>query len=1205
MLNTTSPLYPFVNRLYEADCLVCMADLPDESIDMILCDLPYGMTQNQWDCYIPLDKLWEQYTRIIKPNGVIALTAQGLFTARLIMSQTKLYKYKWIWEKSKPTNFLNAKKQPLRKHEDVCIFYKKQPTYHPQMVMGDPYDKGMRKDQLSGSYGDFQPVHVYSNGERYPTDIIYVKTAECEGEVVHPTQKPVTLGQYLVRTYTDPGDVVLDNAFGSGSFLVSALTEGRNFIGMEKNEDVALFKKGKIDYIEVAKNRLYRAWKTLDEQKKESVAKVNLIKEFERNNPMPATVRQNERSWAISMISDINAKLGTMGLGIVRAGGENTIADNGDRMFPDVLLYGDADQTQILQGWELKLPDTPITDADLIGDAQRKAKSLGLNSCFIWNFTAGVLYIRDEQDEFSIAKQWNETSHIRTREDVARYRDEWLPVIEEILIEIDRYFRTGEIRAADLGVLLSDSILSRIVQRNKQAAAGMLRSSSAVDARIGAFLSLWWNGVRTEYAADETDMYNAYAKTVLLNWSNKILFAHFIKRRYPAAAAVETLDADTSPDEANQLFDRITVACDFFSIFSRMEHNELLPASAWQDLMELNAFLTENGVRQISQQGLQNVLERTVAGMKRELNGQFTTPEVLADLLVRLTVLDWTGNALDPCCGTGTIAKALLHRKKELLGNVRQAVETVWASDKFSFPLQMANISMTDADMMNLPCRVFQQNVFTLTPGSEMTVTDPVDGSRLALRLPQFKTIVSNLPFVPFENISEADDQYISAIKEMLREQTGMTLDSRSDYYSYIVFALYKLLEDDGRLGIITSNSWLGTGAGAKFFNALMCFFRVEQLHISGVGRWFQNAKIVTVMTILSKRPNIREAQREERISFFTWHKSLEELAGDEEAQQSLVNNALLERDGSEQIMSRRVYTREILTSLIEQGRLSLSALFHDVGWLLEIQDRLVPLSGVFHVIRGERRGWDAMFYPAEGHGIEPYYIKRVLHSSRAITTLRAEADRDAFCCSESIERLQALDHRGALAWIERFEHGVNKVGKPLPVALARGGLYWYEMTDTNTADIVTTMNPDRRLFFARFDEPTFINQRLIGLRMSSGHDDLPLYHALLNSVLGMFFVEATGFGRGLGALDINSTTMQNMLMLDPDRLTPEHRDTILTAFGPLTRREIGSTEQELAEEDRRTFDLAVLSAYGIERYYDRIKDALLSMQRMRLQAKQ
>ncbi|MBX7046671.1 MAG: site-specific DNA-methyltransferase [Ignavibacteria bacterium] len=280
----------FVNKVVQGDCLEVMKEFPDGQIDMILCDLPYGTTQNKWDSVIDLEKLWKEYERIIKPNGAIVLTAQGLFTAKLILSNEKLFKYKIVWIKSKPTNFLNAKKQPLRKHEDICIFYKKQPTYNPQMTQGEPYDKGIRKDQFTGSYGNFKQRHVKSeNGERYPNDIVvyeenyingniynrliekkyeenreefdiddfvYVKTAEAEGKVVHPTQKPVELGRYLIRTFTNPGDLILDNACGSGSFLISAILEQRNFIGIEKNEDVLLHKVEVIDYIKVCEDRI-------------------------------------------------------------------------------------------------------------------------------------------------------------------------------------------------------------------------------------------------------------------------------------------------------------------------------------------------------------------------------------------------------------------------------------------------------------------------------------------------------------------------------------------------------------------------------------------------------------------------------------------------------------------------------------------------------------------------------------------------------------------------------------------------------------------------------------------------------------------------------------------------------------------------------------------------------------------------------------
>ena len=207
--------------------------------------------------------------RIIKDNGAIVLTAQGLFTAKLILSNEDWFKYKIVWIKSKSTNFLNAKKQPLRKHEDICVFYKQQPTYNPQMTKGESYDKGVRKNQYTGSYGDFKPRHVQSNGMRYPNDVLlmddnelpiedflYVKTAESEGAVYHPTQKPVELGRYLIRTFSNPGDIILDNACGSGSFLVAAAMEHRKYIGIEKNQNVMLHKVKEIDYIQVCADRL-------------------------------------------------------------------------------------------------------------------------------------------------------------------------------------------------------------------------------------------------------------------------------------------------------------------------------------------------------------------------------------------------------------------------------------------------------------------------------------------------------------------------------------------------------------------------------------------------------------------------------------------------------------------------------------------------------------------------------------------------------------------------------------------------------------------------------------------------------------------------------------------------------------------------------------------------------------------------------------
>jgi site-specific DNA-methyltransferase (adenine-specific) len=228
--------------LRKGDCLEIMKDITDKSIDMILCDLPYGTTRNKWDSIIPLDKLWEQYERIIKDNGAIILFSQMPFTAELVHSKLKLFKYEWIWEKDNGTGFLNAKKMPLKIHENILVFYKNPPAYNPQMRKGfKPYTQ--KSGRGSSNYGRQVQIITNNDGERYPIDIVNFKR---DKDKYHPTQKPVALLEYLIKTYTNENDIVLDNCMGSGSTGVACVNTNRNFIGIEKDEK----------YFEIAKQRI-------------------------------------------------------------------------------------------------------------------------------------------------------------------------------------------------------------------------------------------------------------------------------------------------------------------------------------------------------------------------------------------------------------------------------------------------------------------------------------------------------------------------------------------------------------------------------------------------------------------------------------------------------------------------------------------------------------------------------------------------------------------------------------------------------------------------------------------------------------------------------------------------------------------------------------------------------------------------------------
>ena len=227
--------------LLQGDCLELMKQVPDKSIDLILCDLPYGTTQNKWDTVIPFDKLWTQYNRIIKDNGAILLFAQGKFYVNLVSSNMKMFRYDLVWDKELVSGFLNAKRMPLRRHEQVAVFYKHLPTYNPQFTQGKPlHSKGTaykEKELTNNNYGDFSTTDDNRAGstEKYPTSIMKFQKPH-PSVCVHPTEKPVALLEYLVKTYTNEGDTVLDNCMGSGSTGVACQNTNREFIGMELDE---------------------------------------------------------------------------------------------------------------------------------------------------------------------------------------------------------------------------------------------------------------------------------------------------------------------------------------------------------------------------------------------------------------------------------------------------------------------------------------------------------------------------------------------------------------------------------------------------------------------------------------------------------------------------------------------------------------------------------------------------------------------------------------------------------------------------------------------------------------------------------------------------------------------------------------------------------------------------------------------------------
>ena len=235
--------------LMHGDCLERMKEIPSGSVDMVLADPPYGTTQCKWDSIIPLEPMWAQLKRIIKPNGAIVMTAAQPFTSVLVCSNLDMFKYDWVWEKPSAKGHLNAKKQPMRAHESILVFYNKQPTYNPEMTDGHTRKVSFKRKELNSDVYNKNTADVsYDSTKRYPRSVQLIKqdTQKCS---LHPTQKPVALMEYLIKTYTNEGEIVLDFTCGSGTAGVAAVNTGRKFIGIELDNE----------YFKIAQNRINSA----------------------------------------------------------------------------------------------------------------------------------------------------------------------------------------------------------------------------------------------------------------------------------------------------------------------------------------------------------------------------------------------------------------------------------------------------------------------------------------------------------------------------------------------------------------------------------------------------------------------------------------------------------------------------------------------------------------------------------------------------------------------------------------------------------------------------------------------------------------------------------------------------------------------------------------------------------------------------------
>ncbi len=898
----------------------------------------------------------------------------------------------------------------------------------------------------------------------------------------------------------------------------------------------------------------------------------------------------NERSWAIDLIGHIKFLAAANNRSIKDAGGEQTIKVDGGSLFPDVLLFGDRETARILQGWELKMPDTSIHDSEFRQNAEIKANALGLDSFLLWNVTYAHLYVRNRAtDRFERSHSWDALSDITTRFTVQQNRARWESLAIEIFNYLNDLFDRGELEGRPFVEAYRSGGVTSLILENSAEVEHAIISAMRRNNVFRSNVILWWDRYRAEYGGKDKDREQVLAKAVISNWIGKILFAHILREKDIRAQRVFTIADETTPAQALEIFQKLSEDCNFWTIFSHSLGLLEITSRAWNQLKQFNKLLSDLRLGAVDQAQISGILEATVEVTTRKLRGQYPTPIELARLLVQICTRNIVDDrVLDPCCGSGTIARAALELKLSNGVSSENSAQSVFAGDQDPQAVQIATFALAKPSLMHIPLRIFQRDAFTLFNDNVIEFRNPSTGQLFSENLGKFEAITSNLPFVA----QAGRKQYGNALRAIVQRMGMGKFTMRADVAAYLPFSLHSLLSDNGRLGIIITNAWLGTDWGDDFYNLLGLYYNLRFIITSGAGRWFNNSSVVTNILVMDKKADPGQASG--NVNYIVLTKPLEAIE-DEAAIQLLAAQIELGQTQNDSLIVRSV-SPDLITRFRVFG-LGGNAQFVNCDWVLDLP--LVPLKSIFNVKRGERRGLNKFFYPKSGHGIEPEYIKTLAKSPSEFVKLSMPATREAFCCSRTETELSALGHNGALNWIRRFDTQENVI------KLTRRNKLWYEMDADEISDLVMFINFGTRLFVGRVNPPAFSDQRLVPLTPIN-HIDIELYHAIMNSAISIFMIEGMGFGRGLGALDLSSDRIkQYMHVLDVSQLNEDNIQLIKNAFQPLLKREIMSIADELEKTDRIAFDDTVLAAFNITISRQTIYNSLLIIVGIRLSAVQ
>lgn len=824
----------------------------------------------------------------------------------------------------------------------------------------------------------------------------------------------------------------------------------------------------------------------------------------------------NERSEGGELISEANLIFNQNDWKMKKAVGElslktkNAIDCRNVTLFPDVIIFEDENKLKPLMGWELKMPDVSIDDNEFISNARDKADRLGTSVFVLWNFQYVSIYIRNNDgtwNNYPTVVFGNYKEILNSRVSVQSNPIVWKKQLYETLSYLNQCLVEEKFKGVPIEFNISNYVETITKKLTPITADFIVKSGNH---RLLEYIKYW---VKTEKAELENiDKINtkekyaeSYAKNIIIKWVNRLIFAHLLREKNNS---INTLLIEFSENEniyqLKELFNSVVMTTDYFTIFHVDEYEVILPAEVIANLNEFNLYLANCDFSEVGTTFTSKILENIVDTAKRELMGLYTTPQGLARYLVEVTLEDSEGYFADFTAGSGTIAKFLMEKISEYKG-IEYAHDHVWVSDKYSYPLQVANLAMTSKESMNFKNIVFQSDAIDINSGDAIHIVNPLTGENEKLIIPKFNCIISNLPFISSNN-------RLYENHNLLRFTEQYNIDNRADLYLILILKYKELLtdSDNSKIGVIISNSWFKTQKGYKsFYKILSDIFDIEFVIISNKGKWFDNADVVASIIVLKNKKQCNC----NKVKFIGLNENPRICSNSE--LDELIQNTIFGNESSNLCIQE--YSNDEIFRYINLG-MSLEPLFDDVSWLKNVFDKLICLNKVFDSSRGVRTGADKLFITDSTEFDEEYSYPILKNLNEVDEYIINDVKNYYFYTKDSISDMKKLGCEKTIEYLKSIENHPSAISRKSKIKEN-----WYKADQIpQYADFTTSINPEKRFFWSKFENPTVVNQRVIAFRIKKQYkDNDDLIHALLNSSISLFMLMSSGFGRGLGVTDL------------------------------------------------------------------------------------